>query len=89
MRTFSNGVAGMEWIRPAEQRLGEPKAHFGEAYQLFITSGPAGRKLLSGIIANAHGLTVQGGDKDDLAMITNALGEVTISNNIAAQTMRE
>ena len=65
------------------------KSHFGEAYQLFITSGPAGRKLLLGIIANAHGLTVQGGDEDDLTMITNALGEITISNNAVAQTMRE
>ena len=65
------------------------KAHFVEAYQLFITSGPAGRKLLSGIIANAQGLTDQGGEEADLTIITNALGEVTMPINVAAQAMRE
>ena len=42
-----------------------------------------------GIITNAQGLTDQGGEEDDLTIITNALGEVTMSNNAATQAMRE
>ena len=65
------------------------RAHFGEAYQIFTTSGPAGRKVLSEIIVNAQGLTKQGGKDDGITVITNALGEVIMSNNAAAQAMRE
>jgi len=84
-------TALLEWngFTPPNKDWTNLKAHFGEAYQLYITSGPAGRKLLSGIIGNTVGLTDQGGDDDDITMITNALGEVTMSNNTAAQVMRE
>ena len=36
---------------------------------------------MSGIITNAQGIAGQGGEDSDLTKITNALGEVTMSNN--------
>ena len=89
MRTFLTTLLEWNGFTLPNKDWANLKAHFGEAYQLFITSGPAGRKLLSGIIANAQGLTDQGSEEDDLTIITNALGEVAISNNAAAQAMRE
>ena len=44
---------------------------------------------MSGVIANAQVLADQEGEDDDLTILTNALGEVTMSNNAAAQVMRE
>ena len=44
---------------------------------------------MSGVIANAQVLADQGGEDNDLTIITNALGEVTTSNNAAPQVMRE
>ena len=90
MRTFPTALLEWNGFDPQNKNWVNLKAHFGEAYQLFITSGPAGRKLLPGIIANAQGLvTDQGGEEDGLTIITNALGEVTMSNNAAAQATGE
>ena len=70
---FSTALLERNGFDPANKDWANLKAHFGEAYQLFITSGPAARKLLSGIIANTQGLIEQGDEGD----ITNTLGEVT------------
>ena len=84
-------TALLEWngFDPTNKDWANLKAHFSEAYRLCITSGPAGRKLLSGVVANAQTLTEKGEEDDDLTIITNALGEVTMANNAATETMRE
>ena len=73
MGLFSTTLLEWNGFDPANKDWANPKAHFGEAYQLFVTSGLAGRKLLSGIIANTQGPTEQEGADDDLTIITNAL----------------
>ena len=84
-------TALLEWngFQPPNNDWANLRSHFGEAYQLLITSGPQGRKLMSGFIGNTQGITDQDGEDDDLTIITNALGEVTLSNNAAAQVVSE
>ena len=65
------------------------KAHFGEAYQLLITTEPLGRTIVPEVTTNTQELADQGGDYNDLTIITNTLGKATMASNAAGQVMRE
>ena len=86
-------TALLEWneFNPANKNWQELKAHFGEAYQLLITTGP-GQKLLQQASNATTQLTLPGAtvdDDDSITTITDVLGSVAMANNTNTQLVRD
>ena len=72
---------------PVDQDWATLKHHFGEAYEIYITTGNVGNNPYVGRANNAEIIDEE--DDGSVLTITNVVGNMQMANNAQSQAVRE
>ena len=84
---FTNALLEWNGMDPVDQDWATLKHHFGEAYEIYITTGNVGNNPYVGRANNAEIIDEE--DDDSVLTITNGVGNMQMESNAQSQAVRE